>query len=102
MEDIVTELTNIAKEQDDTGKWAATTLDQINLRSPTSLKVTLEAIRRGKNMSLGEVLQMEMELATAFIVRSHQLLCRVVTNAYVERRKRGFLHRNYITIFGQN
>lgn len=49
--------------------WAKSTLAELNLRSPTSLVVALEAVRRGKQMSLAEVLQMEMGIATAFLVR---------------------------------
>jgi 3-hydroxyisobutyryl-CoA hydrolase len=67
-EDIVTALTGLTEEKDETGKWAAMTLDEINARSPTSLKVALGAVRRGKSMTFGEALQMEMCLATAFIV----------------------------------
>jgi len=47
--------------------WAKSTLTELNLRSPTSLVVALEAIHRGKQMSLAEVLQMEMGIATAFL-----------------------------------
>jgi 3-hydroxyisobutyryl-CoA hydrolase len=63
----------MAQEKDDTGKWAVATLDDIHMRSPTSVKVALDTIRRAKNMTLGEVLQMEMNLATAFIVWFRQL-----------------------------
>lgn len=78
-EDIVATLTDVARENDDTGKWAAATLGNIHMRSPTSVKVALGAIRRAKNMTLGEVLQMEMSLATAFIVLFLQLLSRIAT-----------------------
>ncbi|KAI0636671.1 3-hydroxyisobutyryl-coenzyme A hydrolase [Trametes polyzona] len=47
-------------------QWAATTLEELHKRSPTSLKVALAAIRRGKHMSLLDALQMEMNIATAF------------------------------------
>ncbi|KAJ8507483.1 hypothetical protein ONZ45_g10143 [Pleurotus djamor] len=46
--------------------WASETLSAIHLRSPTSLKVALEAIRRGKKLSLLEALKMELRIATAF------------------------------------
>ncbi|KAF7986556.1 hypothetical protein HWV62_26292 [Athelia sp. TMB] len=47
-------------------KWAARTLETLRLRSPTSLKVALKAIRKGKDMALLDVLQMELGIATAF------------------------------------
>lgn len=49
-------------------KWADKTLTTLELRSPTSLKVTLQALRRGKDLSLAEALRMEMGIATAFLV----------------------------------
>lgn len=49
-------------------QWAADTLKMLNMRSPTSLKVALEAIRRGKNLTLLETLNMELKIATAFCV----------------------------------
>lgn len=48
--------------------WAKQTLETLHMRSPTSLKVTLRAIRRGKTMSLLEALQMELGIATAYCV----------------------------------
>ena len=48
--------------------WAQATLDALHLRSPTSLKVALEAIRRGRNMTLFEALEMELRIATAYCV----------------------------------
>ncbi|KAG6851294.1 hypothetical protein H0H93_011730 [Arthromyces matolae] len=47
-------------------EWAKQTLEALHMRSPTSLKVTLKAIRQGKQMSLSETLQMELNIATAF------------------------------------
>ncbi|KAI8989733.1 3-hydroxyisobutyryl-coenzyme A hydrolase [Trametes punicea] len=47
-------------------QWAANTLSELGMRSPTSLKVALAAIRRGKQMTLLDALQMEMNIATAF------------------------------------
>jgi 3-hydroxyisobutyryl-CoA hydrolase len=46
--------------------WAKQTLETLEMRSPTSLKVALAAIRRGGNMSLQDALQMEMGIATAY------------------------------------
>lgn len=70
VEAIFAELTDISNghKEEDIRQWAASTLEMLNLRSPTSLKVALAAIRRGKEMSLLDALQMEMNIATAFCV----------------------------------
>lgn len=52
----------------DVSAWARQTMDTLQMRSPTSLKVALQAIRRGKSMTLLEALQMELGIATAFCV----------------------------------
>ncbi|KAF8515829.1 3-hydroxyisobutyryl-coenzyme A hydrolase [Hysterangium stoloniferum] len=67
VEDITSSLADYAKNDGEVGQWAKVTLEELHLRSPTSLKVALHAVRRGKAMSLGDVLQMEMGVATAFI-----------------------------------
>ncbi|KAL4077234.1 ClpP/crotonase-like domain-containing protein [Scleroderma yunnanense] len=46
--------------------WAKQTLEALHMRSPTSLKVALSALRRGKQMTLLEVLHMELRIASAF------------------------------------
>jgi 3-hydroxyisobutyryl-CoA hydrolase len=58
------------KKSDDAAvaEWAEQTLANLNLRSPTSLKVALEAVRKGKKQSLKETIQMELGIATAFCV----------------------------------
>lgn len=70
VEEIFAELAEISKGHSDEGvrQWAAETLKTLELRSPTSLKVALAAVRRGKRMTLLEALQMEMNIATAFCV----------------------------------
>ena len=68
VEIIMDRLEKLASESNEVGEWAQTTLKALNERSPTSLKVTLELIRRGRSMSLGEALQMEYRMATAFCV----------------------------------
>lgn len=67
VEDIISSLADYAKKEGEVGQWTKTTLEELRLRSPTSLKVALHAVRRGKAMSLGDVLQMEMGVAAAFI-----------------------------------
>jgi len=47
-------------------QWASDALEMLHMRSPTSLKVALTAIRRGKNLSLLDTLNMELKIATAF------------------------------------
>ncbi|KAG7092895.1 hypothetical protein E1B28_009202 [Marasmius oreades] len=46
-------------------KWASTTLDTLDFRSPTSLKVALRAIRSGRTKSLVQALNMELQIAIA-------------------------------------
>ena len=48
--------------------WAEKTLSTLQFRSPTSLKVALHAIRRGKKLTLADALRMELGIATAFLV----------------------------------
>lgn len=67
VEEIVEDLTKLASASDDSvAKWASETLGTLHMRSPTSLKVALEAVRRGKKMTLLQALQMEMGIATAY------------------------------------
>ncbi|TFK76353.1 3-hydroxyisobutyryl-CoA hydrolase [Pluteus cervinus] len=46
--------------------WAKQTLETLEFRSPTSLKVALSAIRQGRSMTLLEALNMELKIATAY------------------------------------
>ena len=49
-------------------KFARTTLDMLRKMSPTSLKVTLEGIRRGRHCSdIAECLKMEFRMSQAFM-----------------------------------
>ncbi|KDR81742.1 hypothetical protein GALMADRAFT_135147 [Galerina marginata CBS 339.88] len=67
VEEIVKDLEIFAQSEDmEVAKWAANTLTMLHLRSPTSLKVALEAIRRGSKLSLLQALDMELKIATAF------------------------------------
>lgn len=70
VEKIVAALTETSTNHrnEEVRQWAASTLDELAQRSPTSLKVALTAIRRGKQMTLLDALQMEMNIATAFCV----------------------------------
>ncbi|KAJ3515735.1 hypothetical protein NLJ89_g1579 [Agrocybe chaxingu] len=68
VERIVTDLEAYGAQGEDAEvkQWASDTLALLHLRSPTSLKVSLEAIRRGKRQTLFEALEMELKIATAF------------------------------------
>ena len=69
VEKIDQELQSLSKSTDEAvSGWAKETLAALQLRSPTSLKVALQAIRKGRRMTLLEALQMELEIATAFCV----------------------------------
>jgi 3-hydroxyisobutyryl-CoA hydrolase len=66
---ILKDLEEFSKRSDAAvSEWAKRTLDTLRMRSPTSLKVALKAIRRGKSLSLLETLQMELGIATAYCV----------------------------------
>lgn len=49
--------------------WATSTLDTLNLRSPTSLRVALFALRMNKDGGLIDALRTELGIATALCVR---------------------------------
>ncbi|KAJ7572054.1 3-hydroxyisobutyryl-coenzyme A hydrolase isoform 1 [Mycena floridula] len=67
--------------------WATETLESLHLRSPTSLKVALKAIRLGKSMSLAETLKMEMKIATAFCNGASPDFKTGVTHVLIEKSK---------------
>ncbi len=48
----------------DEGEFAETTLKTLRRMSPISLKITLEAIRRGRDMTLDECLKMEFDIVS--------------------------------------
>jgi 3-hydroxyisobutyryl-CoA hydrolase len=69
VEDIIEDLESFVNHKDgDISRWATETIATLNLRSPTSLKVALKAIRNGKKMTLLEALNMELKIATAYCV----------------------------------
>jgi enoyl-CoA hydratase len=61
MEDIVAAL------EAETGDWAAETLATLAGRSPTSLKVALEQMRRGAELDFDEAMIMEYRMSQAFM-----------------------------------
>ena len=49
--------------------WATSTLETLHLRSPTSLRIALHALRENKDSGLIDALRTELGIATAFCVR---------------------------------
>lgn len=68
VEGIIQDLKDYISAGGSQAQWAQETLDAMLARSPTSLRVALQAVRRGKQLDLAEALQMEMGIATAFCV----------------------------------
>ncbi|KAJ3506295.1 hypothetical protein NMY22_g17299 [Coprinellus aureogranulatus] len=67
VEAILEELEQLTSHHDASIKsWASDTLHQLNERSPTSLKVSLAAIRKGKKLQLLEALNLELNVAAQF------------------------------------
>ncbi|KAG7448221.1 3-hydroxyisobutyryl-coenzyme A hydrolase isoform 1 [Guyanagaster necrorhizus] len=67
VEKIIDDLTTFKSDKDEmVCGWASKTLELLQLRSPTSLKVALAAIRRGRDLDLWEALNMELRIATAY------------------------------------
>jgi len=70
VENIIVALRGLEADSDaEVAAWAKSTLGVLEMRSPTSLRVALMAIRRGRTMTLRSALQMEMAIAAAFCVR---------------------------------
>jgi 3-hydroxyisobutyryl-CoA hydrolase len=72
VEDIISTLQTITTDATgaDVVQWAKDTLAILGERSPTSLKVALTSIRKGKLLNLLESFQMELGIAAAFCVSS--------------------------------
>lgn len=70
VEDIFADLRQVIEthEGEKIRAWAQHTLTAMELRSPTSLKVALAAVRKGKTSTLHAALQTELNIATAFCV----------------------------------
>jgi len=78
-------VSNLESFQDD--EFCKTTLETLSRQSPTSLKVTLEGLRRGSNSpSVGVALQMEYCMAQAFM-RSDSDFYRGIRSVLVEKSK---------------
>ncbi|KZP01133.1 3-hydroxyisobutyryl-coenzyme A hydrolase [Calocera viscosa TUFC12733] len=66
VEGIVSALQGVRGKGGEIGAWAEQVLGELELRSPTALKVALEAQRKGNGITLQEALQVELRFATAF------------------------------------
>ncbi|KAI0690588.1 3-hydroxyisobutyryl-coenzyme A hydrolase [Cytidiella melzeri] len=89
VEKIFDELKKIAEEHEEPAirSWAVNTIEILELRSPTSLKVALEAVRRGKGMTLHQALQMELNIATAYCSQASPDFATGVSAVLFERIK---------------
>ncbi|KAI5119940.1 hypothetical protein M0805_002129 [Coniferiporia weirii] len=68
--------------------WAKNTISILEHRSPTSLKVALEAVRRGRELTLANALRMEMGIASAFISGASPDFVAGVTTVLVEGERK--------------
>ncbi|KAI0273470.1 3-hydroxyisobutyryl-CoA hydrolase [Gloeopeniophorella convolvens] len=92
VEEIMTALAGHAKGQEekvgaDVVQWAKDTISMLEDRSPTSLKVALIAIRKGKTLNLLETLDMELNIAAAFCSGATPDFANGVTAVIVEKSK---------------
>ncbi|GAA5848149.1 hypothetical protein JCM8547_004423 [Rhodosporidiobolus lusitaniae] len=69
-------------------KWAKETREAILLRSPTSVKLTIAAVREGKKLTLDEVLQMDGRIAAGCCSPSiHPDFVTGVTSLLINKQK---------------
>ncbi|KAL1709649.1 ClpP/crotonase-like domain-containing protein [Schizophyllum commune] len=89
VEQIVEELEVMAEKDSSEAvrQWASQTLSTLKVRSPTSLKLALYAIRQGKNLNLIDALRMEHQLATAFCNQASPDFVAGITNVLVTKSK---------------
>ncbi|CAG8435187.1 4601_t:CDS:2 [Funneliformis mosseae] len=73
----------LSKEEDKT--WSNSVIDTLSKMSPTSLKVTLKELRKGKQMVITDCFKMEYKLAQKILERSDFI--EGVTARLVEKRK---------------
>ncbi|EKM55322.1 uncharacterized protein PHACADRAFT_255858 [Phanerochaete carnosa HHB-10118-sp] len=68
VEEIIADLKQVHESHEDASirKWAEESLAALDLRSPTSLKVALLALRKGRTATLHGALQNELNIATAY------------------------------------
>jgi 3-hydroxyisobutyryl-CoA hydrolase len=66
-------------------KWAKQTIDTILTRSPTSVTVTLQQMRIGRQWSISQTFQREYDIASHFM--AHPDFVEGVTSRLIERKK---------------
>ncbi|KAL7341933.1 3-hydroxyisobutyryl-CoA hydrolase [Rhodotorula toruloides] len=54
-----------AEDASEVRRWAKETREAIELRSPTSVKLTVQAIRQGRNLTIDDVFKMDARIAAA-------------------------------------
>ncbi|TIA89538.1 hypothetical protein E3P99_01992 [Wallemia hederae] len=87
VEEIVQALEHQKANKPEVSKWAAETLKTMQERPPTSLKVALEAIRRGMKMhNVAQALQQELTFADGFIYKNDDFV-KGVTAVLVDKTK---------------
>ncbi|CAE6478490.1 unnamed protein product [Rhizoctonia solani] len=84
---IIKDLKDVASSTGSQARWAQETLDAILARSPTGLRVALQAVRRGKHLELADALQMEMGIATAFCTGASPDFITGVTHLLINKAK---------------
>ena len=70
---------------EDAKKWATKTRETILARSPTSVKVTLEQLRRGRKWNIAETFRKEHSIASQFM--AHHDFVEGVMSRLVQKRK---------------
>ncbi|KAK9481012.1 ClpP/crotonase-like domain-containing protein [Lipomyces japonicus] len=65
--DTVEEIKERLGALESTSKFAKKTLDILNLRSPTSVKVALGAVRAGRNLDILEAFKLDVHIASTFM-----------------------------------
>ncbi|CAO3652031.1 unnamed protein product [Cunninghamella echinulata] len=89
MNDIVQAVTKLSEQDAGDAKitaWAKETVKYLNAMSPTSLKVTLQQIRSGATLTIGQCFKMEYHLVQKFL-RDHDFREGVYTTLVERNRK---------------
>ncbi|XPS70171.1 3-hydroxyisobutyryl-CoA hydrolase [Ascochyta lentis] len=79
------EVANDDKSSKPLTTWAKKTIETIETRSPTSVAVTLEQMRIGRQWSIAQTFQKEYDIASAFM--AHPDFVEGVTAKLIERKK---------------
>ncbi|KAL5636501.1 hypothetical protein ACGC1H_000455 [Rhizoctonia solani] len=87
VESIIKDLEDVMSSSGSQAQWAQETRDAMLARSPTSLRVALHAVRRGKHLELADALQMEMGIATAFCTGASPDFITGVTHLLINKER---------------